>query len=178
MSIFTNNAASSKEEAQEYTAALLGLVEGRDPLEVLGQTAGALRQAVAGVDQARLGKPEAAGKWSVRQVLAHLVDSDIVLGWRFRMILAHDRPEIQGYDQDLWANRLHYDEADAGMALETFSALRRWNLALLSRASAEDRARVGIHSERGQESVGHLISMYAGHDTLHLRQIERILRAV
>jgi uncharacterized damage-inducible protein DinB len=178
MSIFTNSAASSKEEAQEYTAALLGLVEDRNPLEVLQQTDSKLRAAIAGADDERLGRPEAAGKWSVRQVLAHLVDSDIVLGWRFRMILAHDRPEIQGYDQDLWAGRLHYDETDPTLALATFGVLRRWNLSLLARASAEDLARVGVHSERGEESVAHLIRMYAGHDTLHLRQIARILHAV
>jgi hypothetical protein len=178
MSIFTNSAASSKEEAQEYTAALLGLVEGRNPLDVLQQTPANLRAAIEGIDPARLAKPEAPGKWSVRQVLAHLVDSDIVLGWRFRMILAHDRPEIQGYDQDLWAGRLHYDEADPALAVDTFGALRRWNLSLLKRASAEDLARAGVHSERGEESVGHLLKMYAGHDTLHLRQIARILQAV
>jgi DinB superfamily len=178
MSIFTNNAASSKAEAREYTAALIGLIGEREPLAVLQQTEVALREEIAVIDAARLSKPEAPGKWSVRQVLAHLADSEIVFGWRLRMALAHDRPDIQGYDQDLWAARLHYQEAEPGQSIETFAALRRWNLRLLLHASAEELARFGVHSERGEESVAHMIRLYAGHDTLHLRQIARILEAV
>lgn len=178
MSIFTNNAATSREEAQAYTAALLGLVEGRDRLAVLHSTEPTLRERVAGADEARLAQPEAPGKWSVRQVLAHLADSEIVFGWRLRMIMAHDRPAITGYDQDLWAERLGYANVEPALAIETFGALRRWNLQLLENASAEQLDRVGVHAERGEESVRHLLGMYAGHDTLHIRQIERILAAV
>jgi len=176
MSIFSNPAATSAEDAREYTAAVLGLVEGREALDVLRGTSAALRAAVAGVDSARLSKPEAPDKWSVRQVLAHLVDSEIVWGWRLRMTLAHDRPAITGYDQDRWAEHLHYADADPQQAIETFEVLRRWNLKLLEHATDEDLARVGVHSERGEESVAHLMKMYAGHDILHLRQIARILQ--
>lgn len=178
MSIFTNRAASSKDEAKEYTAALIGLVGEREPLDALYHTEVALRHAVAGVAAERLAKPEAPDKWSVRQVLAHLADSDLVFGWRLRMALAHDRPPIQGYDQDLWAAHLHYDEVDVEQALQVFGTLRRWNLRLLKRASSEERERVGVHAERGEESVAHMMKLYAGHDTLHLHQIERILKAV
>lgn len=87
-------------------------------------------------------------------------------------------PPITGYDQDRWAERLHYDEADAAQALELFRVLRGANLRLLERATPEDLQRVGVHAERGEESVGYLIRLYAGHDLLHLRQIERIKRAV
>ena len=104
MSIFTNPASSSKEEAAAYTAALLGLLGEQDPLEVLAATSAAVRALVDGVDPGRLQRLEAPGKWSVRHVLAHLADSEIVGGWRYRLILAHDRPPIQGYDQDAWAS--------------------------------------------------------------------------
>ncbi len=83
-----------------------------------------------------------------------------------------------GYDQDLWAERLGYDEADADQALEDFGLLRQANLRLLARASDEDLKRVGVHAERGAESVEHMIRLYAGHDLLHLEQIARIRRAV
>lgn len=178
MSIFTNPASSSKEEAAAYTAALLGLLDKRDPLEVLEQTASSIRDTLANVQPARLVRPEAPGKWSVTQVLAHLADSDIVLGWRLRMILAHDRPPIQGYDQDAWAQRLHYADADPNVALAVFDALRRWNLRLLNHASAEDLQRVGVHAERGEESAAHLMKLYAAHDLLHRNQIARILQAL
>ena len=90
------------------------------------------------------------------------------------MVLSHDRPQIAGYDQDRWADRLRYGDADAVQALDDFTALRRANLRLLQRATADDLARVGVHAERGEESVAHMIKLYAGHDLLHLRQLARI----
>jgi hypothetical protein len=177
MSIFTNPAASSKEDAAAYTAALLELLGTQDPLTVLARTPTAVRELV-GVDSPRLAQREAPGKWSVRQVLAHLADSELVGGWRFRMILAHERPPIQGYDQDAWANGLWYDEAPAELSLNVFSSLRQSNLRLLKRATPQQRKRVGVHSERGEESLEHLVKLYAAHDLLHLRQIERILAAI
>jgi len=178
MSIFSNPAATSKEDAQAYTAAVLGLVKGRDPFEVLRSTAASLRAAVANLDARRMAAPEAPGKWSVRQVLAHLADSELVWGWRLRLIIGHDRPAITGYDQDLWAERLHYNDVDPEDALATFETLRRGNLRLIENASDDVLQRVGVHSERGEESVAHLIRLYAGHDVLHLRQIERILKTI
>ncbi|HEY0671829.1 MAG TPA: DinB family protein [Longimicrobiales bacterium] len=178
MSIFTNPASSSREDAAAYTAALLGLLGTQRPIDVLASTPAELEKLIAGVDSKRLAKPEAPGKWSVRHVLAHLADAEIVGAWRFRMILAHDHPPIQGYDQDAWANNLWYDEAESRQSLDTFTALRGWNVRLLERASPEQLRRVGIHAERGEESVEHLIKMYAGHDLLHRNQIRRILDAV
>ena len=175
MSIFTNPASSSKEEAAAYTVALLDLLGAREPLEVMEQTTGQLRKAIDGLHPDRLAQPEAAGKWSVRHVLAHLADSEVVFGWRLRVILAQDRPPIQGYDQDAWAQNLGYDEADPALSIETFGALRRWNLRLITRAAPEALQRVGIHSERGEESVAHLMKLYAAHDLLHINQINRIL---
>src|SRR5687767_12832208 len=177
MSIFTNPASSSKEDAAAYTGALLELLGERDSLSVLEQTPTTLRE-IVGVDSARLAQPEAPGKWSVRQVLAHLADSELVGAWRFRLILAHDRPQIQGYDQDAWANGLWYDEAPAELSLNVFSALRQSNLRVLRRASALQMKRVGIHAERGEESLEHLVKLYAAHDLLHINQIKRILQAV
>jgi DinB family protein len=111
-------------------------------------------------------------------VLRHLADSDIVWGWRMRMVLAHLRPTLTGYDQDLWADRLKYAEADAEQSLREFAVLREGNLRLLTGASPEDLERVGVHAERGEESVAHMMKLYAGHDLLHLQQIERIRKSL
>jgi hypothetical protein len=113
----------------------------------------------------------------MRDVVQHLADSELVIGFRQRLVLAQDRPPLTGYDQDLWSSRLRYDEVDVREALDQFRALRRANLRLWERLSPEDLARVGVHSERGEETLGHLRRLFAGHDLLHLRQLERI-RAV
>jgi hypothetical protein len=177
MSVFTNRQSRSPEQAREYTAAILGLLGDRDPLYVLRTTPQALREAVAALSLDRLSTPEAPGKWSIRHVVRHLADSEIVWGWRLRLVLAQDRPPITGYDQDAWADRLQYGEAPIDEALDEFSALRRTHVRLVSTLDESDRMRVGVHAERGEESVSHMIKMYAGHDLLHLRQIDRIRAA-
>jgi hypothetical protein len=177
MSIFTNSASSSPEEIAGYVGAVLGLLGARDPLDVLRATPPALRS-IPGRVGAALGTPEAPGKWSVNQVLQHLADSEVVFGWRIRLVLAQDRPAITGYDQDRWADRLHYADGEPQEAIERFTVLRRANVRLLERASPADLQRIGVHAERGEETLGHLVKLYAGHDLLHLRQIERIAAAV
>ena len=178
MSVFTNPATGAAEHATAYVTAILDLVGDRDPLPVLRQTLTALPAATQGVSAAQLRQPERAGKWSIAMILQHLADSEIVAAWRFRLILAHDRPPLTGYDQDLWAGRLHYAETDPTEALALFTVLRRANLRLLERASPADLTRVGIHAERGEESIGHLQRLYAGHDLMHLQQLARVRAAV
>lgn len=174
MSVFTNPASASAEHAAAYTAAVLGLVADEDPQTVLAATPGTLRQLIEGLSGDELSMPESAGKWSIRHVLRHLADSELVWGWRLRMVLAHDRPALTGYDQDLWSERLHYGDSDEGESLEVFTVLRRAHLRLLEGLTSRDLQRVGVHTERGDESVAHMLRLYAGHDLLHLRQIERI----
>ena len=178
MSVFTNSANRAAEEAGAYTNAVLELLGDRDPMSVLRETPSALPRAIDGLSPQQMRQREAPGKWSIAHILQHLADSDVVWSWRMRLILAQDRPTITGYDQDLWADRLHYDEVNPSDALATFTTLRRANLWLLERASPADLKRVGVHAERGEESLEHLRRLYAGHDLLHLRQIERVRAAV
>jgi uncharacterized damage-inducible protein DinB len=178
MSVFTNSAASAPEEIKEYVGAVLGLVGEQDPMEVLRNTPDRLAAAIAGLSPAALRQPESDGKWSIVQVLQHLADSEIVWAWRLRLTLAQDRPPLTGYDQDAWASRLRYADADPEMALHLFTVVRQANVAVLASASPEDRQRVGVHAERGEETVEHLLHLYAGHDLLHINQLARIRTAV
>jgi uncharacterized damage-inducible protein DinB len=178
MSVFSNTSKDSPEDRAKYTPAILELLGSQDPMAVLRDTPAALGRATAGLTPAQLRTAEARGKWSIAQVLRHLADSEVVWGWRMRLILAQDRPTLTGYDQDQWADRLHYADADPAESLEAFGVLRRDNLRLLDRATPEDLQRVGVHSERGEESASHLRQLYAGHDLLHLNQVERIKRTI
>lgn len=165
------------ETAEQYVERLLAALGERDPFEVMAQTGAALRRAVAGLDAAALAKPEGPGLWSMRQVIQHLSDSELVGAFRIRMVLAHERPDLAAYDQERWAERLHYEQADTEEALADFERLRSSNLRLLEQTSLAERRRVGVHSERGEESIEQMILNYAGHDLVHLKQIARI-RAV
>jgi hypothetical protein len=174
MSIYSNPANSTTEETAAYVGALLALIGDQDPLEVLAGMSAALERVLRDVPAPLTTRPEAPGKWSIRDVVQHLADSELVAGFRLRMILAQDRPPLAAYDQDLWASRLRYREVSLQDALEQFVVLRRANLRLWAALTRDDLARVGVHGERGEESLERLRQLYAAHDLLHLRQLERI----
>jgi uncharacterized damage-inducible protein DinB len=178
MSVFTNPASHSVQQAREYVSAVLDLVGTRDPIAVLRRTPDAVRSAIEGLTESEISQPEQPGKWSIRHVVRHLADCDVVWGFRLRLVLAQDRPTLTGFDQDRWAERLHYERAPVQIALDEFTVLRRSNLWLIAEASPHDLERVGVHAERGEESVAHMIRLYAGHDLLHLAQLARIRTAV
>jgi hypothetical protein len=178
MSELAYRASDAAAQADAYVAALLQILGTREPLEVLAEMPAALRKAVSGLTLEQEATPERPGKWSVRQVVQHLADSDLVGGFRFRMVLAHEAPELPGYDQDLWAERLAYQDTDLAASLQDFSILREMNLRLLRRATPEDLQRVMRHAERGDEPLGYMIKLYAGHDLVHLRQVARIRQAI
>ncbi|MGE3525958.1 MAG: DinB family protein [Gemmatimonadales bacterium] len=178
MSVLNNPATGAAAHADAYTRAILDALGTRDPLAVLRETPARLRELTAGLSPEALSRPEAPGKWSIAGVVQHLADSELVGGFRYRMVLAHDAPEIMGFDQDLWAERLRYRDSDLEDALTDFTALRRYNLRLLTRATPEEMKRVMHHVERGEESLAHMMRMYAGHDLVHLRQVERVRKEV
>lgn len=116
------------------------------------------------------------GKWSVRQIVAHVSDAEIVGAMRFRQIVAEDNPTFQAYDQNAWTARLDYSKRKPSQSLETFRRIRAENFELLKDLPAEAFDRRGTHSERGSITLHDLLQMYADHPESHANQI-RALRA-
>lgn len=176
---FTNPAGpGAKLAAPAYTKALLDVLGSRDPFEVMGQQESAVRGALSGVSPDALRRPEAPGKWCLLQVVRHLVDTEVVYGYRTRLVVAEDYPPIPGYDQDLWATRLHYLEGSAEDAADELASLRVMNLRFYRRLTEKDLARAGLHDERGEESVQKIIRMLAAHDVVHRRQMQRVRKSL
>jgi hypothetical protein len=174
MSIFSNPASSTPADTAAYVAGLLRLLGDNDPVIILSQTPAALQRFLETVPAQIVASPEDPGKWSIREVVQHLADSELVGGFRLRMVMAHDRPPLLGYDQDLWASRLRYRDVEVADALEQFTTLRRVNVRIWQDLGPTDLIRVGLHGERGEESLEHMRRLYAGHDVLHLEQLKRI----
>jgi hypothetical protein len=164
-----------KETAGEYTKRMVGNVEGQDPLKVQAATPGKLQRLIRDVPGTRLRKRPAPEKWSVGEILAHLADSEIVVGWRLRQILGAPGSPIQPYDQNVWVTACHYDRRDPGRSAEQFRVLRQGNLALLKSLTSEQWQQHGVHAERGPETIEHITRMMAGHDVNHTRQIAAIV---
>jgi len=94
------------------------------------------------------------------------------------MILSHDSPDIQGFDQDRWATNVRYDGATVGDFVDLAIAIRSMNLRIYRTLGPADLERYGVHSERGNESVWRVLRLCASHDEVHLAQIARIASAV
>jgi hypothetical protein len=160
-----------------YRASLLAELGDDDPAEVQAETISIVRGLVVEAGDLLRVRPE-PGEWSVLECIGHITDGELVVATRERWILAEDVPDIVGYDQALWVDRLDHNADDTGVLLVMFEAIRRANLDLWSRRSASDRARVGHHRERGDESYDLTFRLAAGHDRVHIAQARRALDAV
>lgn len=147
---------------------------GDDPYEVMFEAPQRLRKLVKGLTEKQLSRPPAPGKWSIRQIVAHLADGEVILGSRYRFVAAHEKPALPGYDQDLFVEKLGVGNATTEELLADFEMARAVNLGLLTRLPDEAFERVGVHAERGEESIETMVRMYAGHDLIHLEQVETI----
>jgi uncharacterized damage-inducible protein DinB len=144
----------------------------RDPLPVIVATPQHLAAQLDRLGPAGVERPRAPGKWSARQILCHLADTELVFAFRLRQALAEDHHVIQPMDQDKWA--ANYDAFGARAALEVFTAVRKWNLALIEVVPPAVMSKPVTHPERGQMTFRVLIETMAGHDLNHLKQIESI----
>jgi hypothetical protein len=165
-----------KETVQQYMQRINGYMEGKQPLAVQAATAKKLEKLIKGVPAAKLRKRPAPDKWSVSEILAHLADAEIVGGFRMRLILGAPGTPVAAFDQDSWVISGHYEKRDPRKSVEQFRVVREANLALLKSLTSEQWKHYGMHAERGQETIEHVVRMFAGHDINHLQQVEGILR--
>jgi hypothetical protein len=163
------------ETIPQYVQRIVGYAEGQQPLKIQAATAKKIERLLKGAPAAKLRRRPAADKWSVAEIMAHLADSEIVTGFRLRLILGTPGTPVPAYDQDAWAKACRYEKRDARKALEEFRVLREANLALLKSLTAEQWQHHGMHSERGAETIERLVTLIAGHDLNHTKQIERIV---
>ena len=165
-------------QPNEYQRTLLRRLGESDPADVQAATPSAIRALIAEAGDDLRTRP-AEGEWSAFQCIGHICDAELVIAGRYRWILAHDQPEIVPYDQDLWANRFHgRQDEDFELLLSTFEALRRADIDLWKRTPASDRARSGVHLERGPESYELTFRLTAGHDLVHMDQARKTLAQV
>ena len=164
------------ETAQQYTARLLNYSGEKDPLRLQQAAPAKLASLVKGKTRKQLTRRPAPGKWSVAEIMAHLADAEIAISWRIRQILAKNAIPIQAYDQDAWADTFQYAKRDPRQSLANFRGLREANLALLKSVPRKLWENYGVHEERGNETIAHIVRMVSGHDINHLRQIEAILK--
>ena len=163
------------ETPEQYRNRMFSHLNGKDPLRLQAAAPARLQKLLKGVSSAKARQRPAPGKWSIREIVAHIADAELVGGYRIRAILGAPGTQVIGFDQDVWVTALHYDKRDLKESLEQYRMLRKANLRLLQSLTPEQWKHYGIHNERGQENVETIAKMFAGHDINHFQQIERIL---
>jgi hypothetical protein len=125
-----------------------------------------------------LGAHPIPGKWSAREIVHHLGDSETTSAVRIRRLLCEDEPLIHGYDQDQFAERLRYNERDMAPALEAFRSARATTMQLLPLMTEAEWQRAGTHTENGRYSAEDWLRIYADHAHNHAAQIRRLRDAL
>ena len=159
------------ESVAEYTARIKAHVEGKDPIAVQRESYEVIASLVEGLSREAVDRPWAPGKWSTREILAHLADVEVANAWRYRQILQRSGVVLTPFDQDEWAKLGDYSKSDAKESLELFRMLRKNNLALFARLGEEEWQRFGMHTERGKLTLKELVTQMAGHDLNHIAQL-------
>ncbi len=162
------------EKALQYRQRVERVVGESDPMDILASTIMDLRAQVEGLNEQQL-LYKVAHQWSVMDVLQHLIDAELVNGYRVRMVLSENNPLLPGYRQEFWVGRYHhYQELEE--ILKAFSVFRIHNLGLLKTLEPQELKRTYQHMHRGEECLKDLMVLMAGHDLIHKEQMARIMQ--
>ena len=162
-------------EPAAYVQALVDTLGDREPLEVMRQTPTTVRAMCRELTETQWRTPMADGEWNALQVVGHLLDVDVVYGFRWRLVLTEERPSYPGYDEKRWSLLPRPAPTQVMAALE---GLRAVNLAVLDQVDDDGRQRLGVHGEQGEEHFDLTVRKVAGHDLAHLNQLARTVAAV
>jgi uncharacterized damage-inducible protein DinB len=161
------------ENDEEILNPYLRFLKDKDPLTVLATTPGILAQLTGTIDEGALRKSPSPQKWSVRDILCHLADTETAYAFRLRQTVSEAHHLIQPYDQDSFAAA--YEERTSREGLETFSAIRRWNLLFIRSAVPGALPKAVTHPERGTMTFETVLETMAGHDLNHVSQVTALL---
>lgn len=128
-----------------------------------------LTPAIAGLTPADLNAFPVPGTWSIQQIVMHLVDSDLIGADRMKRTVAEDHPLLIGYNENRFAERLHYESMNAQLGVQAFAAVRRMTADLLERLAPADFERWAVHNEMGRVNLAEQIEKYVGHLNHHLK---------
>lgn len=142
-----------------------------DLLERFRRGAELVAVSITGAAGAELDWAPEPGKWSIRKIIAHLADSEIVATTRFRHVIAEENPHLDAYDQNAWAEKLDYERRKTSQALESFRRIRAENYELLKDLPPEAFERAGMHAERGRETLRQILQRNAEHAESHAAQL-------
>ena len=165
-----------QETPEEYSQRIRGYAANRAPLKILRETPIKISGLIRGLSKKQMRTHPGPEKWSIAEIIAHLADTELAMGFRYRQILSRNGIPLQAYDQEAWADNGRYNDIDPRESLALFSAVRAANLSVLKSMPHSRWYHYGMHEERGKETIRTIALLETGHDINHLRQIETIAK--
>ncbi|MCI0707335.1 MAG: DinB family protein [Ignavibacteriae bacterium] len=163
------------ETTEQYITRITGYVAGKDHFKEFQAAPKKLRALAKKAKGKKMTDRPSPDKWSIAEIITHLAESELVISFRLRMMLASNGVLIQVVDQNAWQANAGHLMREPKKALDLFEMLRMYNVSLLKSITKEQWEMFGMHQERGKETVARVVEMYAGHDINHMLQIEGIL---
>lgn len=145
--------------------------------EIIGNmesSADELYNAIFGITDNLLNKKPAPDKWTIKEILVHLLDAELVYACRLRKVASEPNSTLQAFDQDLWAKNLAYSFWDFRLVTDTFRVLRINTIFLLKNATPAQWEQKGVHEQRGEVTFTQLAESLAKHTQHHVEQIKKI----
>jgi hypothetical protein len=129
--------------------------------------------AVEGISEDLLNYKPSPDKWSIKEVIIHVCDAEMVAIHRMKKVISEENPLLLKFDPDAWASRLGYADLDHGAYLLLFKALRQSMAAVLQNLQPSDWERTGIHNVAGKQTLHDIVAMFDKHVDRHIAQINR-----
>jgi hypothetical protein len=132
-----------------------------------------LVEALEGVSEQLLMFKPAPDKWSIKEVIIHVSDAEMVAIYRMKKIISEENPLYFKFDPDAWAIQMNYQALDMQPYLEMFKSQRSAMCTILRGLNESDWSRTGVHNVTGKQTLQDVVQMFIGHVDRHIKQMER-----
>ena len=147
-------------------------------IEAYAEGPTALRDAVNRAPEVIWDATPIAGSWSIRQVVCHLADAEIIYADRMKRVLAEEEPTLFEADPNDFVPSLHFRKRDLQTEVRVIEAIRVHMLPILQSCAEDDFLRIGVHSLDGPMTLSTLLQRITGHIPHHVAFIEAKLLAL
>ena len=137
-----------------------------------------LRQSISGMSEDQLNASPIPFKWSTRQVVLHLADTDLIYADHMKRVIAEQEPTLLGVHDETYGARLAYDKRDVDEEVRLIKTVRRHMGRILRAIDADDFKRKGIHSVDGTVTLADLLQRATDHIPHHAQYIEEKRKAL
>lgn len=158
-------------EFAPYYNNYISLIDGDNVMPVLNSQVAEIRSILADVPEEKSTYAYAEGKWTIKELLSHLIDGERIFAYRIHRISRGDKTPLEGFEQDDYIENSNANNRSFADLLDEFDLQRRSNLLMVNNISDEGSKRMGTASTN-PVSVRALTYVMAGHVVHHIKVLK------